>query len=175
MGGQGGPQAYSQEPIYTPRILRDPGEPVNRPSQPHVQFDMGGVRKTGKLCDREFMNSRRCNISHLICHQTQALQANQEHLNEDHRNHLRHHLQEALIRSDFHMLSHFHLNITFNISPDRVLRRDLLVEGMLYHLRHLLLPMSPLTLATLVHIPHEMTKLSLMSITEIVSTFYSKG
>ena len=98
MGGQGGPQAYSQEPIYTPRILRDPGEPVNRPSQPHVQFDMGGVRKTGKLCDREFMNSRRCNISHLICHQTQALQANQEHLNEDHLNHLQHHHQEALIR-----------------------------------------------------------------------------
>ena len=44
MGAQGGPQAYSQEPIYTPRILRDPGEPVNRTSQPHVQFDMGGVR-----------------------------------------------------------------------------------------------------------------------------------
>ena len=43
MGAQGGPQAYSQEPIYTPRILRDPGEPVNRTSQPHVQFDMGGV------------------------------------------------------------------------------------------------------------------------------------
>ena len=43
MGAQGGPQAYSQEPIYTPRILRDPGEPVNRSSQPHVQFDMGGV------------------------------------------------------------------------------------------------------------------------------------
>lgn len=44
MGAQGGPQAYSQEPIYTPRILRDPGEPVNRTSQPHVQFDMGGVQ-----------------------------------------------------------------------------------------------------------------------------------
>ena len=121
------------------------------------------------------MNFCRCNISHLMCRPTPVLQANQEHLNEDHRNHLRHHLQEALIRSDFHMLSHFHLNITFNISPNRVLRRDLLVEGTLYHHHHLLLPMSPLTLATLVHIPHEMTKLSLMSITEIVSTFYSKG
>ena len=98
-GAQGGPQAYSQEPIYTPRILRDPGEPVNRTSQPHVQFDMGGVR-TG-LVVRKNMNFCRCNIYHLMCRLTPVLQANQEHLNEDHRNHLQHHLQEALIRSHF--------------------------------------------------------------------------
>ena len=53
MGAQGGPQAYSQEPIYTPRILRDPGEPVNRTSQPHVQFDMGGVR-TGRVGEGKY-------------------------------------------------------------------------------------------------------------------------
>jgi len=69
-----------------------------------------------------------CNIFRRTCRRTPVLQANQEHLNEDHRNHLQHHLQEALIRA---------------------LQRDLLVEGTIYLPLHLLLPMSLLTQATL--------------------------
>ena len=105
MGAQGGPQAYSQEPIYTPRILRDPGEPpVSRPSQPHVQFDMGGVRiKTTWIerCEDENMELFRCNIFHPTYLPTLALQANPEELlSGDHRNHLLHLLQGDPIRLD---------------------------------------------------------------------------
>ena len=105
MGAQGGPQAYSQEPIYTPRILRDPGEPpVSRPSQPHVQFDMGGVRLKITWIDRcedENMEFFRCNIFHPTYLPTLALQANRgELLNGDHRNHLLHLHLGAPIRLD---------------------------------------------------------------------------
>jgi len=43
-GGGGASQAYSQEPIYTPRILREPGDLPRPQTGQHVQFDMGGVQ-----------------------------------------------------------------------------------------------------------------------------------
>ena len=38
---------YSQEPIYTPRILREPGEASQRNHQPHVQFDLASAVAVG--------------------------------------------------------------------------------------------------------------------------------
>lgn len=169
MGAQGGPQAYSQEPIYTPRILRDPGEPVNRTSQPHVQFDMGGVI-TGYVAEGKYELMQVQYIPPDVSPDASSPSKSGTPQRRPSQPPPAPPPGGSHQVSSGHILTRFHPNFMF-----RVLRRDLLVEGTLYHHHHLLLPMSPLTLATLVHIPHEMTKLSLMSITEIVSTFYSKG
>ena len=152
MGAQGGPQAYSQEPIYTPRILRDPGEPpVSRPSQPHVQFDMGGVRiKTTWIerCEDENLELFRCNIFHPTYLPTLALQANRgELLNGDHPNHLLHLLQGDPIRLDDLQTS---TSSNCNHRLHREHQQGLLVDETLYLPLHLLLPMSLLILVILV-------------------------